>query len=1369
MGLSFEESLKKSEESNMMMKTRAMPMMAMALNTEEYWQNHSAYKQYSFFVDDDISTITKEKYVLINEKQINISQEENSQYIPFEMPRYYDGYDLVQTTISIHYDTSAGYHGVSEPVNVKYNDDKIRFAWLVDAGATQTAGKLKVEIHAVGVITDNQGNSSGYVWKTRCNEDMRVLQSLCGVNCDGAINIDDSWVQELVKSVTENFAEQIAGVQVAEQVTAAEQAASRAEQYATQAEQAAQSAADAASNAISSALEGYATEEFVAEKMKEVDVSEQLFAYAKTEYVDEQVGLINTNLVTNYRTASDTDQKVAATLEDYATKEDVANAISSADLDSYYKKTETYSQTEIDEKLENISVDLTGYATETYVDNKVAAIKSNVDANATNITNLSQTVSTLQETVGSIDVSPNTTYDIDNDPNNPDVGENGLVLYEITKEGTVDEERSVKKRLQLQAGGGGGSVTGSSLKVAYVTTSPLVVTIDDSAIIKYNFSGTDPSGDRVTEGVAVWKIGSTVITTNTAVEGENEFDVTEYLSIGSQKVNLTVTDDNNGFATKTWTVQKIDVRIESTFNDKISYPLGTVSFDYTPYGAVSKDVHFKLDGEEIGQVTTASSGIPMSYEVPAQEHGSHLLEVYIDTEINGNKIESNHILKDILWQDGTSEAPIIGSVYQNFSTRQYDTTNIEYTVIDPSTETPTVTIAIDGTVVSTPTLSSPTAIYQFKSAIDGIHTITITCRDTVKTLTANVEKVNINIEPVTAGLVFDFNPIGKSNADADRVWSNGTVSMSVSDNFDWVNGGYQIDEKGDQYFCIKAGTSAEINYKLFADDAKKNGKEFKIIFKTVNVANENATFLKCVDNTTDSNHIGIQMDVHEARIYAQSENLPLPYAENSIMEFEFNISKNTETPAMVMGYENGVSTRPLVYGDSHSFTQTDPQTISLGSPDCDLHIYRFKVYNTSLTARGILNNFIADARNAEEMIARYNRNQIYDENSQLTPEILAEKCPWLRIIKIETPRFTKDKDDKVAGATIECIFKGGDPLYDNWIATDCVTSGQGTSSNNYGPAGRNLDLIMKTYKDYGNNPEITLGDGKTKVSKISLTRNSVEINYLNVKVNIASSENANNACIAKRYNDYNPYNRPFIREDETLIPKIKDTMEFQNCVIFIKESDPDLSTHVEFADNDWHFYSFGNVGDSKKTDKTRLTDPTDKYECILEVMDNTLPNSTMPTGKVDSTGAPVYPISADEWIVGNTAYDALYADTFDEAKSTDKANGLADTYGWRYIYEDGSDEENTEARQYVENKWKEFYSFVVTSSDEDFKAHLGDYCVLDSVMFYYLFTLRYTMTDNHAKNSFWHYGKTNDVDSEGNPIRKWDLSFGYDFDKTMSK
>ena len=1395
MSLSFEDSLKKNNNNNenniattnmivedmsvampAVMTLDEMPMIAAYSGDGGNWQEHPDYVRYTSFSDDNISTINDTKDISLNKKQFNITQEENSQYIPFEMNRYYDGFDLVRTVISIHYQTKSGRHGASKPVNVTFNDEKIRFGWLVDAGATLDVGILEFEIHAYGTIAGTDGVSKSYTWKTKRNKDLNVLESLC--DCEDVVNnIDDTWMQELITDVAEKVADEIKNVAVGEQVTAAENAAAEAQRYAEAAQGSAETAASVANTAVTTALKDYAKTEYVDQAVASVDVSEQLKSYVKTSDLQE-----------NYYNKTETEQRVTGMLENYATKDDVANAITEADitskLENYYTKDETYNKEEIDNALDNVSVDLTGYATETYVNTKTDGMSSSIATNTNSIASINKNIEEINQSIESIDKSPRVTYDATYGDVELDDGSTAEYMFTLWK--TESGVREVQDRFQI-LGGGGSSGSSVVLRIAYVEgyTTPLVSTVDERVVVKYNFSGEDSAGDTNLDGIASWKVGNRVVATEDVATGECEFDLTEYVTVGDNKVVLTITHATGAVATKAWTVKVVDVRLESTFDDsKINLANEPVVFTFTPYGGVNKTIHFLLDGEEISSKTSsaAAAGLSDSYTISAKEHGTHLFEVYMTADINGKTVESNHIVKDIIWYDESSNIPVIGCTQQEFTVRQYETMNISYTVYDPSTETPSVSLKStyvdeNGETVeeysSNITMSSNTAVWQYKTEVIGEHTLTITCKDTVKVLKATVVELGIEVSPITAGLVFDFNPIGYSNDDENRLWSNGDIAMTVSDNFDWINGGYQIDKNGDQCFCIKAGTSAEIDYELFGDDAKSNGKQLKLIFRTENVSDSNTTFLSCVsDATGEGKNIGIEMKAQEAKIYAKEDSLPLPYAEEEVIEFEFNITASTETIPMVMGYEDGVSTRPMVYDDTHDFQQYQGyrMPISLGSDDCDLYIYRFKVYNKSLSDKDILNNFIADARSAEEMIERYDRNQIYKEGI-LDPDYLAEVCPDLRIIKLEVPHFTADKDDKVYDKNIqsivECIYKNGDPIYDNWVAYDIVHSGQGTSSNNYGASGRNLDLILKSYKDYGNSPYIILGDG-SRVNKISLTRESIPTNYFNVKVNIASSENANNALFAKRYNQYNPYNRPFVREDESIIPYIKDTMEFQNCVIFVKESDPDLSTHVEFNDCNYHYYAFGNIGDSKKTDNSRLTDPSDKYECILEVMDNTLPNSTMPTGKVDEKGAPIYPITPSEWCEGNSAYDSLHSDLFDEKSAKDKGEGATDdTYGWRYIYEDGTDEENAEVKAFVEQKWKDFYKFVVTSTDEEFKSQLGNWVVLDSVMYYYLFTLRYTMTDNHAKNSFWHYGKTGEVDTEGNPIRKFDLAFAYDMDTSL--
>lgn len=501
MSLSFEDSLKNNivtvaNDANLMKATaltQSEDYEIVSYASNENWQRHTGYVYYSSFSDDNISTINDSKDINLNSKQFNITQEENSQYIPFEMPRYYDGFDLVSTVISIHYQTKGGRHGASKPVNVVFNDEKIRFGWLVDAGATIDAGTLEFEIHAYGTVTGNDGVSKSYTWKTKSNKNLNVLQSLC--DCEDVINnIDDSWLQELVTDIATKVANEIKNVAVGEQVTAAENAAASAEQSAKNAQQYANDASTAATNAVNTVLKDYATINYVDEAVAGVDVTEQLANYVTNE-----------NLTTNYYNKNDSDAKLNATLENYATKDDVSDAISSADLDSYYKKTETYSRTEVDEKVANVKVDLSGYATETYVDNKTDVLSSSIATNTDNISSLSTTVGNLQNTVDSIDTSPRLTYNaVYNDTDDPNSGENKFVLYEIENEGVEGAEVKTPKASFVIVGGSGGGGTSSTLKINYVTTSPLIVTTNDKAIIKYNFSGTDSGGDIVSDG---WLLG----------------------------------------------------------------------------------------------------------------------------------------------------------------------------------------------------------------------------------------------------------------------------------------------------------------------------------------------------------------------------------------------------------------------------------------------------------------------------------------------------------------------------------------------------------------------------------------------------------------------------------------------------------------------------------------------------------------------------------------------------------------------------------------------------------------------------------------------------------------------------------------------
>lgn len=1097
---------------------------------------------------------------------------------------------------------------------------------------------------------------------------------------------------------------------------------------------------------------------------------------------------------------------------------------------------DSYSKSEVDSIIQGLS---------TTIGNRISSVEGDVQTNETNIESLSRTLNRVANDLDNLDVE-GYTYSSTLTQN-----DNGQYIYTLVE--SKDNVDTIKSQFVLPSGGGSGSATTTTMVVDRITPSPLIITTTGSAIIEIDFSSLDSDGQTV-DGNYTWKLGNSVLMTGTLNQGRNSFDLSSYCAVGTQKFTLIVTDIGGSTNVKTWTIQKVDVRIESNYNDRNTNEIGrNVSFTYTPFGAINKTIHFKLDGVE-DTITTSASGTIQSYTVPAQNHGSHLLEVWATATINNVQIETSHIYKDLIWYDPNKDLnneflnPVIGCIYRydyygNVTARQYDTTAIIYNVFDPSTTYPVVKRYVDNELVGTDTLTSSQNIWNFKSSAIGLHTLRIECRNTTVTIKVNITELGIDINPITGGLEVDFNPTGITNSSDNRLWSNTNYHMSVSNNFDWANGGYQTDENGDTYFLIKAGTRATFDYKMFAGNVNSNpstnGAEIKIVFKTENVQDANAVWFTNaetrtteVEGQTVTTNTGILMKVHDGwfktnnasdvdisvgegedaeNIAATNTYLYMPYSEEDIIEMDINIdvldTSQDNAKAFVMAYEDGVPSKAYVYDGGDRFFQYDPKDIVIGSDYCDVRIYRLKIYSTALTTSGIMRNFIADSRNSDIMLSRYDRNAIYYNNETnkytpysdeglLDPERLAPIIPNVKILMLDTDHFTTSKKTFVK-STLRCIHAqggtvyGGDSYYDNWFFENGYHAGQGTTSDNYGNAGRNVDFLFncdgthkpsdKVNAEEGYISRVTLGyntenattesvtDWKGNVGKVALTRTSVPNNFFNLKVNIASSENVNNALLQKRYNDYLPYISPAKRRDS----KVKNDMEFVPAILFLRENNPDVSTHNEFLDDNWHFYALGNIGDSKKTDYTRAYDPTDMNEFTIEISDNTKNNATFQTGvfldgnnnrqierftvtestddkgntirtpvSVDKPSSFVYPITMQEWNnQNNMRHWCLDNEDFDGDHSFEPRYACCGDYRDGKLVNDTTGRGRTQV-QLNNGVWRAFYRWVITSTNQEFVNEIEEWVVKSAVEFFYAFTHMYTMMDNRAKNTFWHFAKT---------------------------
>lgn len=1390
--MSFKDAKRKAMATSFEAMTLASDDNGVAVYAGDDYEIVSGYDQYNQYNDEKYSTVDENKNITMDSSQINITQESNSQYIPFKIPRYYDGIDLSEMTICIRYSDklTGGTPGEYSIVNVKRNSQYICFGWLIDDKLTRSPGEYIFEIRATGQV-----DNLIYAWSTRPNGKINILQ---GIDINGAIEPSDSgWMTSFEKKVIEYTKE-------------AKKAATEAKNAATEVNEKLNNIKESVMSEIrdeinnTSSLINYYTKTEIDTQEKSINDSISLLRNA----IDNMDGLANLDI--SYIKANQT-----LTLLYKDSKKEIAHTV--IDIDSLSKLQAKYTTSDgkgvlsfyqkgIEEPITSVELGSIDPSTEwiaaniTPINNSIQSIQKQQAENGQKITVLTSSldkineadtvrdtkIKTNEDAIGKLktsvaeipqlkeDVSQATntvnnmkqTVDgnkeaVDSLGTNFDNLEGRVKKLEENPASTeydVDyadnifywkENGETVKTFTIQGGGVGGTTT-STMTIERVTPADAIFLLGNKAVIEYTWSSVDNVGDSTGIGTAVWKVDNTTVSTLTVGQGRNSIDLTEFLKTGTNSIRLSITDSVGTLSTKTWTITIVDFKLESSFDDTLFYS-DEVSFRYIPYGNINKTVHFILDGVELDSVNTTASGRQLSYVLTKQSHGAHLLKVYMTATVNNQAIQSSTIIKDIIWVDPDERIPIIGCAMQEFTTQQYHATNIPYVVYDPDHNPATVKLAVNGNTVSTLSVNRTVQTWSYKSSDVGSHDLTISCRKVTKILKANIEKLDIDVEPVTANLEFDFNPTGYSNSDTNRLWSDknhSNIAMTVSDNFDWSNGGYQIDKDGNQYFCVKAGTTVKINYNLFGIDPKQTGSEFKVVFKTTNVRDASATFLSCI-NKKDANPVGLEMNVHEANIYSSTSSLYFPYSEEDIIEYEFNINaldtKTDGATSIIMTYEDGVGGRPMIYNDVHRLYQYEPLPITIGCDDCDVHIYRMKAYSASLTDTDILANFIADARDADDMIARFERNQIYDENNSLTPESVAKACPDLRIIKIEAPHFTNDKKDFVKNTSMQCIYTNGDPVLDNWKFTNCYHAGQGTTSNEYGFAARNIDVICCFDGEHQVNSKITLdpdyktilelGDGSKTTDgtgKISLTRNSIPNNWWNFKVNVASSNMATNALGQKRFNDFLPYTSPATKRD----PKVKNSMEFVNCVIFLKESDPDISTHREFQDTDWHFYSLGNMGDSKKTDVTRAYDPDDMKEFCIEISDNTLPNSAFQTGITNPDGTMKYPISKEEWKTGNTAYDNLY-------------NNWDGSFEFRYDCcgdsKDGTAISSDEAKEQIRTNnrqiWRDFYEFVITSSDEDFVAHLGDWMIEEAALYFYLVTLRYSMIDNRAKNVFPHWAK----------------------------
>lgn len=812
------------------------------------------------------------------------------------------------------------------------------------------------------------------------------------------------------------------------------------------------------------------------------------------------------------------------------------------------------------------------------------------------------------------------------------------------------------QRIAISGGGSGGGGTGGgpsnegSLIINYVTPKESATITGVDYYIEFEIVAKDSAGDLVSEeGNATWIINGKNYYQK-VYNGKNTFKVDEYLdpSLDKNKLVLMVTMNTGGVndttVSKTWNVKAVDLQLEWNWNYTNANYISedTFTLKFIPYGGIDCTAHIVFDDTYIPDETYFTKTIASretgrevySNTLPSLEYGTHTCEMYLTAEVNGETYQTPSIFNEITFiKDGSST--ILTVPYYQTTATQYDTLNIPFLVYDPDQESCEVQFLVNDIEVGGDSYNRDLHYWPYTLTEYGSVKLTIKSKnnEAQKDLELVINKLDLEVDEVS-GAAFSLKANTFSSNNEIRNFNYNGVTLGFSENFDWENGGLKTETLDDgsiqKYICVRQGTRMTVNYNLFEKftSGEAGGKNFKLCFKATNCYDYSAPILECYEEQTK---LGIKVDAQKTLFSTSTfPGFETKYYENQYIELETEIwpnvpdidpNKNLYADRFLMFWIDGVPAGVKAYPTSEKFTHLTPKPIVIGSDLCDVYVYVMKIYERRLTENEHLDNFIMDAPSTNEMLSRYHRNNIVDNTGEISYEKLVQNNPDCHAYVYEVPKMTTSKDNKVKNCNYFELYGDHNTINNPYYKAINEGNGgvqirvQGTSSAAYGVAAFNMRTEFQ---------EGLIDKDGNKVDGWEINETAIPIDYVCTKVNVASSENANNVVNQEWYNKFQPYHdahRRKTREDGRIY---RDTMQFNSGVVFIKDNNtetnyyndegkPDRAGYLNanmFLDTPgytskpyYKMYSIGNMGNDKKNADV-FHDTSNPKACCVEVADN---------------------------------------------------------------------------------------------------------------------------------------------------------------------
>ena len=271
---------------------------------------------------------------------------------------------------------------------------------------------------------------------------------------------------------------------------------------------------------------------------------------------------------------------------------------------------------------------------------------------------------------------------------------------------------------------------------------------------------------------------------------------------------------------------------------------------------------------------------------------------------------------------------------------------------------------------------------------------------------------------------------------------------------------------------------------------------------------------------------------------------------------------------MLYLYVDGIMSGSVQRGTSDSIYQEDPQYIEIGNNGCTLDVYSMRAYSAELTDAQMLDCFMLDLPGSDELLEKYNANNILDDNGMISVDSMPSDLPYLivtgkqanGVATLVQAAVTNNKKTKFD--IDESLYIDRSSPEKNFRCVGGCISLQGTSSLAY--PRKNYRLYFKNSNKVAG--ELYLGCNEQGVGgtlqesvKYSMRDNSAPVDCFCFKADFAESSSSHNTGMARLVqnvltaaDELTPAQRYVDKEKYPY--EVRTTVDGKPCLIFYRET-----------------------------------------------------------------------------------------------------------------------------------------------------------------------------------------------------------------------